>query len=161
LTVPLQLPESFDWVMLAGQVIRGGGFVATTVAVETLLAGLLSGVEALNTIAVFPMTVLPATEQLTRAVIVMTAVEPEGSDAKVIVRLLPDPPQTPPPVELQERKERLAESTSVTVTDVAAAGPAFVTRIVFVTSAPVSTGLGAMVTTTDKSAGVPPTSPPT
>src|SRR5882724_9918393 len=49
LTVPLHVPRSFPWVMFAGHVIVGAGLLASTVAVATLLIGLGSGVEELNT----------------------------------------------------------------------------------------------------------------
>lgn len=132
-TVPVQLPGSFTCKTLPGQLIRGGGLVAIVVAVATLLAVLESEVEELKTVAVLPMAVPLATEQFTRASIVITADAPGASEAKVIVRVLPDPPHTPPPVESHETKDRLAESTSVTVTDVAAAGPALLTTTIFVT----------------------------
>src|ERR1051325_2239529 len=115
--------------MFPGHKIRGAGLFAMVVAVPTLLAGLMSGVVALKTVAVFPITVPFLTEQFTSATIVMIAVENGGSDAKVIVRLFPVPPQTPPPVELQETNERLEDNTSFTLTEFAAAGPAFVTTI--------------------------------
>ena len=48
-------------------------------------------------------------------------------DANVTVWLLPEPPQTPPPVEEHETKVVSAGRLSVTVTDVAASGPLLVT----------------------------------
>ena len=159
LTTAKQDPGSFIAVMFPGHVIRGAGLVATVVAVDTLLLGLLSGVAELNTVAVLLMAAPAAAEQLTRAMIVMSAVVFGASDAKVTVRVLPDPPQTPPPVELHETKVRLPEMTSVTVTEVAVAGPRLVTRILFVTSEPLS-GLPVIVVTIAKSAGVPPVRPP-
>ena len=155
------MPGSFIWLMFPGQVILGAGLVAIVVAVATLLLGLGSGVDELKTVAVLPMIVPLATEQFTLATIVITAVVPGASDAKVTVRLFPEPPHTPPPVELHETKLRLPESTSVTVTDVAVAGPALATTMVLVTCEPVSTGLGAMLAITERSAGVPPDVPPT
>jgi hypothetical protein len=154
------MPGSFIWVMFPGQVILGAGLLAIVVAVATLLLGLGSGVVELKTVAVLPMIVPLDTEQFTLATIVITAAVPGASDANVTVRLLPEPPQTPPPVELHETKLMLVESTSVTVTDVAVAGPALLTTMVLVTWDPVSTGLGAILATTERSAGVPPDTPP-
>jgi hypothetical protein len=65
LTAAVHFPRSFDWVMLPGHVILGGGLLAIVVAVDMLLIGLGSGVEALNTTAVLPITVPLATEQFT------------------------------------------------------------------------------------------------
>src|SRR6266567_299778 len=155
------MPGSFIWVTFPGHVILGAGLLAIVVAVATLLLGLGSGVEELNTVAVLPMIVPLDTEQFTLATIVITAVVPGASDANVTVRLLPDPPHTPPPVELHETKLVFAESTSVTVTDAAVAGPALLTTMVLVICEPVSTGLGAILAITERSAGVPPDSPPT
>src|SRR6185503_16416508 len=152
-------PGSFTVVMLTGQVIRGGGLTAIVVAVDMLFSGLLSGVEELKTDAVLLKKAPAAAEQLTRATMIISAGVFGASDAKVIVRVLPDPPQTPPPVELQETKERLPERTSVTVTERAVAGPALLTVILLVTSEPVS-GAGVILAITDKSAGVPPAIPP-
>ena len=155
------MPGSFTWVTFPGHVILGAGLLATVVAVATLLLGLGSGVAELNTVAVLPMIVPLDTEQFTLATIVITAVDPDARDANVIVLLFPDPPHTPPPVELHETKVVLAESTSVTVTDVAVAGPALLITMFFVTCEPVSTGLGAILVITERSAGVPPDTPPT
>lgn len=147
--------------MFGGQVIRGAGFIAIVSAVATLLSEFGSGVVGVKTIAVFPMIAPLATEQFTRAMIVIIALVPGAIEAKVIVRLLPVPPHTPPPDASHDWKVVLAERTSVTVTEVAVPGPALVTIMVFVTFEPVSTGLGAMLTSTDKSAPVPPDTPPT
>jgi len=152
---------SFACTMFAGHVILGAGLLAVVVALATLLFGFGSGVEELNTVAVLPMIVPFATEQFTWATIVIMAVVPGGIDANVIVRVWPDPPHTPPPVESHETKVVLAERTSITETEVAVAGPALVTTIVLVTWDPVSTGFGAMLVITDRSAGVPPDWPPT
>jgi hypothetical protein len=158
-TAAEQAPGSFTVVMFTGQVIRGAGLTAIVVAVDMLFSGLLSGVDALKTDAVLLMKAPAAAEQLTRATIIISAGVFGASDAKVIVRVLPDPPQTPPPVELQETKVRLLESTSVTVTEMAVAGPALLTVILLVTSEPVS-GAGVILVSTDKSAGVPPATLP-
>ena len=100
----MHLPGSFTWVTFAGQVILGAGLLAIVVAVATLLLGLGSGVDELNTVAVLPIIVPLDTEQFTLATIVITAVVPGASDANVTVRLFPDPPHTPPP--LRPRRPR-------------------------------------------------------
>jgi len=160
LTVAVHLPGSFTWIMPAGQDRLGARLVARTVAVATLLSGLASGVEELNTVAVFPTMDPFGVAQLTLATMVMTALAPGASDAKVIVRVLPDPPQTPPPVELHDWNDTLVENTSVTVIEVAVPGPMLLTRIVLVRSEPASTGLGDMVVSTARSADPPPDKPP-
>ena len=106
--------------------IVGGGFEAVAVAVLESLFGSGSGVEEL-TVAVLLITVPSATEQLTLATKVMVSDAPDGRSANVTVRLLPEPPQTPPPVEEQEIKVVSGGRLSVTVTDVAGSGPLLVT----------------------------------
>jgi hypothetical protein len=160
-TNAVHFPGSLVTRMFGGQLILGAGLFAIVVAVATLLPGLVSGVVELKMVAVFPIIAPLATEQLTFAMIVITAVVPGGSDANVTVRILPDPPQTPPPVELHEAIVVLPENTSLTVTEVAVAGPALLTTMVFVIWEPVSTGLGETLVSTERSAGVPPVSPPT
>jgi hypothetical protein len=85
--------------MFAGQVIVGAGLLAVVVAIELLL--LESGsVEPAMTDAVFVIVVLLATEQSTVALrVIVAAGTPTGSVAKLTVRLLPEPPHTPPAVE--------------------------------------------------------------
>jgi hypothetical protein len=107
-------------------VITGGALEAVVVAVAELLAVSGSGVKEL-TVAVLLITVPSATEQFTVATKVMLSDSPDARDANVTVRLLPEPPQTPPPVEEHETKVVSAGRLSVTVTDVAVAGPLFVT----------------------------------
>jgi hypothetical protein len=126
--------------MLAGQVVEGGGFMAVMSAVAELLFGLESVVVEL-TVAVLPTTAPLATEQFTVAISVMVADEFDASVGNVTVQLLPEPPQTPPPVEEQETNVVEAGRLSVTVIDDAAAGPLLVTVIVYVTSGPVETEL--------------------
>src|SRR5215510_1102801 len=146
--------------MPAGQVIIGGGLLTIAFAVDTLLSGFMSGVEALKTVAVFPTTVPLGTAHETFATIVMTALVPTGSVAKVIVWLLPEPLQTPPPVELHETVLTFDENTSVTVTFVATAGPALLTIMFLVICEPAFTRAGETLASTARSAGVPPDTPP-
>jgi len=84
-------------------VITGGGLEAVVVVVAELLVVLGSNVEEF-TVAVLLITVPSTTEQFTLATRVMVSVSADASDANVIVRLLPEPPQTPPPVDQQETK---------------------------------------------------------
>jgi hypothetical protein len=107
-------------------VIVGGGLDAVVVAVAELLAGSGSGVKEL-TVAVLLISVPSATEQFTLATKVMVSDWPDARDANVTVRLLFEPLQTPPPVEEQDTKVVSEGRLSVTVTDVAASGPLFVT----------------------------------
>ena len=102
--------------------IVGGGLEAVAVAVLESLFGSGSGVEEL-TVAVLLITVPSATEQFTLATKVMVSDAPDGRSANVTVRLLPEPPQTPLPVEEQETKVVSGGRLSVTVTDVAGSGP--------------------------------------
>jgi hypothetical protein len=107
-------------------VIVGGGLEAVVVAVVELLSKLGSGVEEL-TVAVLLITVPSATEQFTVATKVMVSDSPGARDVYVTVRLFPEPPQTPPPVEEHETKVVSAGRLSVTITDVAGSGPLLVT----------------------------------
>src|ERR1051326_7164759 len=102
---------------LATQVTaRTGVFV---VAVLKLLPRFGSAV-VLETNAIFDRSVPLATVESTVATKVTTAEAPDGNDAKVIVRVLPDPPHVPPPVEEQETNMTSAGRGSCSVT--AAAG---------------------------------------
>ncbi len=74
----------------------------------------LESVVAEMTDAVFEMLAPPV--PLTVATSVMVAEEPTAKDENVTVRLLPVPPQTPAPVELQETNVRLVGKLSVTTT---------------------------------------------
>jgi hypothetical protein len=113
----------------AAPVIVGAGLEAIVVAVAVLLFELGSLVEEL-TVAVLLITVPSATEQFTLATKVMVSDSPDPRDGNVTVRLFPEPPQTPPPVEEHETKLVSAGRLSVTVTDVAVSGPLLVTVIV-------------------------------
>ena len=156
LTTAVHALRSLNWVMPAGQVIVGAGLFTTAFAVETLLTVFGSAVEALNIVAVFPTIVPLGTEHDTLAIMVIIAVVPGGSDAKVTVWLLPEPPHTPPPVEVHDTPLTFAENTSVTVTFVAVDGPALLTRMFLVICEPAFTRLGETVANTERSADVPP-----
>src|SRR5262252_4027760 len=118
--------------MPAGQVIVGAGLFTIALPVETLLIVFGSEVEGLKTVAVFPTTEPLGTAHDTFATMVIIALDDAGNEANVMVWLAPEPPHTPPPVELQETTLTFVENTSVTVTFVAAAGPALLTRMLFV-----------------------------
>ena len=106
--------------------IVGGGLEAVVVAVAELLLVSGSGVKEL-TVAELLIAVPSATEQFTLATKVMVSDSPDAKDANVTVRLFPEPPQTPPPVEEHETKVVSAGRLSVTITDVAGSGPLFIT----------------------------------
>src|SRR5438132_503047 len=93
-------------------------------AVAELLFGFGSTVPV-TTVAV--LLRLLVTEQLTLATSVMVADDPAPSEAKVIVRLLPAPPQTPPPVEAHAVKVVPAGRLSVTTTLLAGFCPVLLT----------------------------------
>ena len=77
-----------------------GGGVSTVLVAVALLSTLFGSAVVEETVAVLlsvPVVPLPT---VTPKVIVSVA--PEASELKVTVRLLPDPPHTPPPVALHE-----------------------------------------------------------
>src|SRR5438132_4505197 len=94
------------------------------------------------------MTVPSATAQFTCATTATIDVPPPGMEAKVIVRLFPEPLQTPPPLAVQETNVSDDDRMSPTLTSRAPVVRALVTEIVYVTFDPVTTGLGATVTDT-------------
>ena len=106
--------------------IVGGGLEAIVVAVAELLFRSGSGVKEL-TVAVLLIAVPSATEQFTLATKVIVSDCPEVSNGNVTVRLFPEPPQPPPPVEEHDTNVVSGGRLSVTVTDVAASGPLLVT----------------------------------
>src|SRR5262249_54002325 len=110
----------------AAPVIVGAGLEAVVVVVAELFVVSGSNVKAL-TVAVLLIIVSSATEQFTLATKVMVSDSPDARDANVTVRLLAEPPQTPPPVEEHDTKVVSAGRSSVTVTDVDGSGPLFVT----------------------------------
>ena len=67
---------------------------------------------------------------LTLATKVIVADAPEASELNVTVRLLPEPPQTPPPVAAQDMDVVEAGRLSVTTVEAAMPGPLLVTVIV-------------------------------
>ena len=104
----------------------GGGLETVVNAVAESLAVSGSGVKEL-TVAVLLIIVPSATEQFTLTTKVMVSDWPEARDANVTIWLLPEPIQTPPPVEEHETKVVSAGRLSVTVTEVAVSGPLLVT----------------------------------
>ena len=118
---------------LGGKVCPTGemvvGFVTVVVAVAVLFAEFGSKVVE-PTVAVLLMVEPLTMEQLGLATRVMTADAPDASELKLTVRLLPEPPQTPPPVATQELNDTVEGRLSVTKTELAASGPMLVTVIV-------------------------------
>src|SRR5262249_10295823 len=119
--------------MSAGQVMVGGGLNALFIAVAELLSGLGSVVGELI-VAGLLITGLLGVEQLTCATMVTLAVALTASEGNVTVRLLPEPPQVPPPPPLTMHETNVVEGgrLSATVTDVATSGPLLATLIVYV-----------------------------
>src|SRR5689334_15276224 len=76
-----------------------------------------------DTVAVLPTTCPFGSAQLTVALIVITAEALAAIELNETVRLLPDPPHTPPAVDEQEENVTAAGRLSVTTTEVAASGP--------------------------------------
>ena len=121
------VPPSLEKVALVGEIVAGG-FNAVKLTVAELLPLAGSRVVAAAD-AVLSMIAPFVTPQPTVAVIVAVAVAPEASEAKLMVRLLPLPPQVPPLAE-QLTKVTVAGKLSVTVIACAASGPLLVTVIV-------------------------------
>jgi hypothetical protein len=110
-------------------VIVGGGLEAVVVVVAELSIRLGSSVKEL-TVAVLLICEPSASAQSTLATSVTVSDCPDARDANEILRLLFEPPHTPPPVDEHDTNVVSAGRVSVTVTDVAASGPLFVTVIV-------------------------------
>ena len=89
------------------------------VAVAVLFASTASKVDDVTTAVLTSVAPMPA---VTVAVMVTVADPRPAIDANVTVRLLPDPPQTPPAVDAQEAKVTPAGSGSVSVTLSAGSG---------------------------------------
>src|SRR6266550_6293643 len=107
----------------------GDGDAACTVVVAVAVLFAEFGSDAIEaTVAVLSMVEPAAPLAVATRVIVSDALP--ARDEKVIVRLLPVPPQTPAPVELHETKVTVPGRLSVTTTACALAGPLFVTVIV-------------------------------
>ena len=115
--------------------------ITDVVAVLELFPGFVSGVLP-ATEAVLRIVAPSAVAALTLATIVIEAEAPEASDATETMRLLPEPPQVPSPVEEQEIKRTSGGRLSVTITEVASMGPLLVTLMLYVTSVPAITGSG-------------------
>src|SRR5215510_10358351 len=96
-----------------------------TVAFAVLLAKLGSIVPAV-TVAVFSKEKPFARPGFTVAFRVIVALADNASDAKLMVLLFPEPPQTPLPVELHETNVMEPGRLSVTTTLPAASGPLLV-----------------------------------
>jgi hypothetical protein len=112
-----------------------GGFEAVKFTLEELLP--LTGSRTVEvTDAVLPMLCPFETEQSRLATIVMVAEAPEASELNETIRLLPEPPQTPLPVEAHDTNVSDAGRLSVTVIDEAESGPLFTRVIVYVTLLP-------------------------
>ena len=92
--------------------VRSADEIAVVIVAESLLE--LGSVVAAVTEAVFEIVVAPV--PFTVATRVMVADEPTANEEKLTVRLFPEPPQTPPPVELQETNVKLEGRSSVTTT---------------------------------------------
>ena len=102
---------------------------------EELLA--LTGSRTIEvTDAVLPMLCPFETEQSRVATIVMVAEAPDASELNETIRLFPEPPHTPPPVEEHDTNVSDAGRVSVTVIDEAESGPLFTRVIVYVTLLP-------------------------
>ncbi len=121
-------PPAAEKTSLAG-VSVGVGFDTMIVAVPELLPGCGSS-SAEPAVAVLLMAAPLATEQLTIATMLAVCELFGAIGPKVIVRLLPDPPQTIPAGALHETKEREAGRLSVTTTDDGVSGPLLLTVIV-------------------------------
>src|SRR4051812_5282433 len=96
--------------------MTGGGFDAVTVVVDVLSSGVGSA-SANATVAVLAMAVPSVTGQLTFATTVIVTVPPPGIAPKLIVRLFPAPPQTPPPDAAHDMNTVDGGSRSVTTTE--------------------------------------------
>ena len=114
-TTARHLPASAFLMMLPGQMIAGGASETMTVAVAVLLAELSSGASELM-VAVLLMNVPFGKGVFTVVTNVIVADAPAGSTAKVTLRLLPEPRQTPLPVAEQETNDTEFGKLSGTVT---------------------------------------------
>ena len=107
----------------------GVGVPETVVVIVTELLLEFGSVADELTIDVL-LIVTPLTELFTPVTKVMLTISPAASELKVTVRLLPAPPQTPPPVAEHEIKVTSGGSMSVTTILSALSGPLFVRVIV-------------------------------
>jgi hypothetical protein len=137
-TLTIPSPPSDAKFSLVGEIMRGG-FETVKFTLDVLLP-LTGSRRAADADAVLPTTVPFATEQFSATVIVIVAEAPEASDVNVTLRLLPIPPQTPPPVEEHITNVTDAGRLSVTVIVDAGSGPLFVRVMVYVTMLPTTMG---------------------
>src|SRR5262245_49231188 len=107
-----------------GQVMTGGGLLATVVVEAELFDGLGSAVVA-EPIAVLLITDPSASAQFAVVPKVTVATAPTARLANVTVRFCPAPPHTPPPVAEQLLKSAPGGNGSFNVTPVATLGPLF------------------------------------
>ena len=133
-TITVPVPPSDANESLVG-IMTKGGLEAVEFAVEELLP--LTGSRSNEVTDAVLLTFAPfATEQLNVAMILIVAEVPDASELNETVRLLPEPPHRPPPVDEHDTNARDDGRLSVTVIDEAGSGPLFVTVIVYVTSFP-------------------------
>src|SRR5262245_8073000 len=111
---------------VSGPVIEQNGWRFTVVLAVAVLSPIFgSAGEVADTEAEFASGLMA--EEETLATIVIVADEPASIEGKVTVRALPEPPQAPLAVALQERNVAPDGRLSMTVTDVAWLGPLLVT----------------------------------
>lgn len=113
--------------MSPAQVITGGGSATGTERVAESFADAGSN-EHDSTVAVLLSE--PVTAQLVVATNVIVTELLAAISSKETVRLLPDPPHTPPPVDEQETKPMTDGRSSETTIFVAVSGPLLVTVMV-------------------------------
>jgi hypothetical protein len=104
----------------------------TSVIDVELLFARFGSLEVVVADAVLLMVVPPEIEESTFVVRVIVSVAPAGRFANVTVRLLPEPPHTPEPVELQLTNETSGGRLSVTTTLAASPNPLLATVMVYV-----------------------------
>jgi hypothetical protein len=149
-TLTLPFPPTVGNEALVGDML-GCGLDAVVEMVDELFAMFESGTEEVAE-AVFVIVAASATEQLTRATMVTVAEAPDTRVENVTVRLLPLPPQTPPPVAEHDTNETDRGRSSVNVTDDASFGPLLVNVMVYVMFEPAGTGAGDPAFDTARSA---------
>src|SRR4029453_2150090 len=133
-TLMVPFPPLAEKDALVGEIIRGG-FEAVKFTLEELLPA--TGSRTTEVTDAVLLTVWPlVTVQFRVATIVVTADEPAAKEANVTTRLLPEPPQTPPPVDEHETKLSEAGKLSVNVIELAVSGPLLDKVIVKVTLLP-------------------------
>src|SRR5499426_319785 len=103
------------------------GFVATITLTITVLLEEMTSLVTLVTVAMLSIFVPLVTEGFTVASNVIAPVPFSAIRGKVTVRVLPVPPQVPPPVDEQDRNVNSAGRLSVTTTLLAICGPLLVT----------------------------------